>query len=150
MIKKIIIVIFFLTTASLSYAGEKILKCDELIFKRDKPLFWGDIKYFERIDGKWESYCSNYRLKDISINEDSVKCSGLVGSVRDVKVKKKSTRVKSIFEREAEEEIEKERIRTHKIKHVELIDFLTNEYILKKYENFELQGIEKQIKCTEM
>ena len=108
------------------------------------------IKYFERIDGKWESYCSNYRLKDIYINEDSVKCSGLVGSVRDVKNKKKSTRVTNIFLREALEEIEKERIRTRKIKHVELIDFLTNEYILKKYENFELQGIEKQIKCTEM
>ena len=144
MTKKIIILIFFLTTASLSYAGETILNCNELIFKRDKPLFWGEIKYFERKDGKWKSYCSNNRLQDVSITEDSVQCSGLVGSVRDIK--KKSAPIKDIFD----EEIEKELIKKRNIKHVELIDFITNEYILKKYENFELQGIEKQIKCTEM
>ena len=44
MTKKIIILIFFLTTASLSYAAETILNCNELIFKRDKPLFWGELQ----------------------------------------------------------------------------------------------------------
>ena len=127
---KVIFALLFIVISYKTYAAETVLNCDGLIFKREKPFFTGKTKYYERVEGAWLNYCSKDGLKG-TFTKDSAKCSG--NHVRSSSNDKNSD-IYSIFE---------------DINNYEVIDFFTNQYILKKTKDGKVYE-DKKINCSKM
>lgn len=114
-----------------AFSAETILNCSGLIFKRDKSFFGGDVKYLERIDGEWISYCSKNDL-ELTVTKDSAKCRGFL--IRPTP--KELSERKDIF-------------KVLDYENYEVIDFYTKKYIIKKKYSSELY-VNKKINCNKM